>query len=231
MSWIDKPEIALVLVTTALAAVTVLLVIATLWMAAGTRKLAAIAEKDFRAARLPVAQLSWTDFGKLWLDHASGGDEDEGLFGLIVCGQVSVATDQDMILQRLEAWVTPTRAVPSERPRRVCDEEPMHRLEVGGSYDVVFNVDFDGPPDPANAHQRLYAVRVEAEVGNPAVGDSERWVSFSDIYQDAARSGSYHIRSRGPLRRQRKESYREKLKRTLERWDECQERWKREMNP
>ena len=221
----------------ALAAGTLLLAIATFWMAAATRRLARIAREDFRAARLPAIDIEWElddpTTGLISISDAQGRQTHSIS---VACKISTLSPSIPTFLEQVRVEVAPIPRKNS-RPRfGLLDEsQPLRYLPDGGwVYPYLPAVEVDWlsskevsiitPPVDADPHARTKPVRlikVSATVSTASAdAPPERWTSLSVVMDGI----DFRVERRLPFLREQSASYRQRWNEALDQiLRECRE--------
>lgn len=205
-----------------LAVGTLLLALATFWMAFATRRLAKIARQDFRATRLPAIDLEWKldDPTTGLISHVSDAQGRQTHSISIACEIRTLSSSIPTFLEEVRVEVAP---IPPKN-RRPCfsllaEAQPLLYLpDDGWTYPYLPGIEIDWPsgksiiaaPVDADPHAHTKPIRLikVSAIISTASADvpPERWTSLS-----VAMNGiDFHVERRLPFLREQSDSYRKR---------------------
>lgn len=191
--------------------VNLVLAIATLIVAIGTRRLASIAEREYRAERMPIVQI-----------HGTGHTFKYGRFS--TRAMVKNITPRPIVIH--EIWIGGGLVFPySDRPLQAGEEYLLrYPLELD-----ISNEDIIGARRSGFLRVGGFTIAIEVSVQG-LLDTKERWEATGWPFLDE-HANEVHVDWRTThASSERQQSFCSKVKRCVEWWDERQEQWKREMN-
>ncbi len=193
--------------TATLVLATLLLVIVSILNAVATQKLARVADREFRATKLPIIALKWT--------YKGYGQSPEGHHITFVAE-----------FQKLNG-VPISALTPTVHARRISGRSVRAGVfQISFMDGDTFQVSVDVEPEidyGSEPRGECFVVQLDVAVWSPVVGGSDLWTSRSTIRHTGGSRFSISIDAPG-LRRQQDLSFRQRLKAEFQ-------QWKREMVP
>ena len=207
---------------------TLLLALATFWMAFATRRLAKIAREDFRAARLPAIDLKWRlddpTTGFVGVSEAQGRRTHSISIG---CEISTLSPSIPTFLEQVQVEIAPIP--PKNRKPRFGPLDESHPLlylpDDGWIYPYLPAIEVDWPSgkeasviappvdaDPHTCTKPVRLIKVSAVVSTASAdAPPERWTSLSVVMNGI----DFHVERRLPFLREKSASYRQRWNESL----------------